>query len=96
MTALCLGIHQQAAQAVTVGDAWQQYILDRKPRWGTLHLADHIWLYVAAGVQRKRAEGLTIPGPLYPLMDVRLIDLSASRVTKWAEHEALTRPTPVR
>ena len=84
------------AQALTVGEAWQQYMTDRKPHWGALHLADHIRLSAAGGVQRKRGEGLTGPGPLYPLMAVRLVDLSASKVTAWAEHEALTRPTPAR
>ena len=87
---------QEAAQALTVGKAWQQYMTDRKPHWGALHLADHIRLSAAGGVQRKRGEGLTGPGPLYPLMAVRLVDLSASKVTAWAEHEALTRPTPAR
>jgi len=87
---------QEATQALTVGEAWQQYIVDRKPHWGALHLADHIRLSAAGGVQRKRGEGLTGPGPLYPLTAVRLVDLSASKVTAWAEHEALTRPTPAR
>jgi len=87
---------QEAAQAMTVGEAWQTYMTDRKPRWGTLHLADHIRLSAAGGVQRKRGEGVTVPGPLHSLMAVRLVDLSASKVTAWAEHEALTRPTPAR
>ncbi|MBV5299806.1 MAG: site-specific integrase [Rhodoferax sp.] len=89
-------VQQDAAQAVTVGEVWQQYIEARKGRWGALHLADHIRLSAAGGVQRKRGEGLTIPGPLYPLMTMRLVDLSASTVTAWAEREAQTRPTPAR
>ena len=87
---------QEAAQALTVGEAWQTYIEARRARWGTLHLADHIRLSAAGGVKRKRGEGLTAPGPLHSLMAVRLVDLSASKVTAWAEHEALTRPTPAR
>lgn len=87
---------QEAAQALTVGEAWQTYMADRKPRWGALHLRDHIRLSAAGGVPRKRSEGVTIPGPLHSLMAVRLVDLSASKVTAWAEHEALTRPTPAR
>jgi integrase len=59
-------------------------------------LTDHIRLSAAGGVKRKRGDGLTIPGPLHSLMAGRLIDLSASKVTAWAEHEALTRPTPAR
>ena len=87
---------QKAAQALTVGEVWQQYIEARRARWGALHLADHIRLSAAGGVPRKRGEGLTVPGPLNALMAVRLIDLSASKVTEWAERETLTRPTPAR
>ena len=89
-------IQQEAAQALTVGEVWQSYIDDRRARWGALHLADHIRLSSAGGVLRKRGEGLTVPGPLHSLMAVRLCDLSASKVTTWAEHESKTRPTPAR
>ena len=89
-------IQQEAAQAMTVGEVWQQYIEARRARWGALHLADHIRLSAAGGVPRKRGEGLTVPGPLHSLMVVRLCDLSASKVTAWAEHETKTRPTPAR
>ena len=89
-------IQQEAAQALTVGAVWQSYIEARRARWGALHLADHIRLSAAGGVPRKRGEGLTVPGPLHSLMAVRLYDLSASKVTAWAEHETKTRPTPAR
>lgn len=87
---------QEARQALTVGEVWQTYIEARRARWGALHLADHIRLSAAGGVKRKRGEGLTAPGPLHSLMAVRLVDLSASKVTAWAEHEAVARPTPAR
>ena len=89
-------IQQEVAKALTVGEVWQQYIEARRARWGVLHLADHIRLSAAGGVPRKRGEGLTVPGPLHSLMAVRLCDLSASKVTAWAEHETKTRPTPAR
>lgn len=87
---------QEAAQAMTVGEVWQVYIDARKSRWGVLHLDDHKRLSAAGGVPRKRGKGLTVSGPLHSLMAVRLVDLSASKVTEWAEHEAKTRPTPAR
>lgn len=87
---------QETAQAATVGEIWQTYIEARKDRWGALHLNDHNRLSAAGGVPRKRGEGLTVAGPLHSLMTVRLCDLSASKVTAWAEHEAKTRPTPAR
>jgi len=89
-------VQQKAAQALTVGEVWQQYITDRKPHWGALHLADHIRLSAAGGVPRKRGAGLTGPGPLASLMTMRLVDLTPAAVTAWAQHEALTRPTPAR
>ena len=91
-----LQAQQEAANALTVGEAWNAYIEARKSRWGALHLADHIRLSAAGGVQRKRGEGVTMPGPLHPLMAVRLIELTPARVTAWAELEAQTRPTPAR
>ena len=87
---------EAATRALTVGEAWQNYMEARRARWGALHLADHIRLSAAGGVPRKRGEGLTVPGPLHSLMTIRLCDLSASKVTAWAEHEAKTRPTPAR
>lgn len=87
---------QEAAHAVTVGEAWKAYIADRKDRWGALHLADHNRLSAAGGVPRKRGKGLTVAGPLHTLMAVRLIDLTPAKVTEWAETQALTRPTPAR
>jgi integrase len=87
---------QEVTQALTVGEAWQVYIADRKPRWGDLHHNDHIRLSAAGGIPRKRGEGLTIAGPLHSLMAVRLVDLTPALVTKWAEHETKTRPTPAR
>ena len=87
---------QEAAQAVTVGEVWQTYIAERRPHWGDLHRADHARLSAAGGISRKRGKGLTVPGPLHSLMAVRLVDLSASKVTAWAEQEAKTRPTPAR
>ncbi|OIN92297.1 MAG: hypothetical protein AUJ20_08265 [Comamonadaceae bacterium CG1_02_60_18] len=76
-----------------MGEAWQACIADRKAHWGALHL---LRLSAAGGVPRKRGAGLTIAGPLHSLMAVRLVDLTPALVTKWAEHEAKTRPTPAR
>ena len=82
--------------AVTMGEVWANYLLERQPRWGDLHYADHVRLSAAGGIKRKRGEGLTGPGPLASLMPLRLSDLTAPRITAWAEHEAKTRPTPAR
>ena len=37
-----------------------------------------------------------LPGPLYPLMALRLQDLTAPAIEKWAAEQAKARPTPAR
>ncbi len=93
---------QQAAQAVqsaTVGEAWIAYLADRRPHWGERHYQDHEKLARAGGEKAKRGtrgRGVTIAGPLHPLMAMRLQDLTAPVIEAWAANEAKTRPTPAR
>lgn len=89
----------QAVQAATVGEAWAVYLADRRPHWGDLHRKDHERLARAGGevAQRgTRGRGVTIAGPLHPLMTMRLQDLTAPVIEAWAANEAKTRPTPAR
>ncbi|GAO22717.1 phage integrase family protein [Alicycliphilus sp. B1] len=87
------------AQAVTVGEAWTAYLADRRQHWGKRHYQDHEKLANAGGmvsVRGTRGRGVTIAGPLYPLMAMRLQDLTAPAIETWAVHETQTRPTPAR
>ena len=90
---------QTAAHALTVGEVWQTYIDERKPHWGELHLRDHIDKANPGGKQ-SRARGmagtLTQPGPLYPLLALRLVDLTQPIIEAWAAKEAKTRPSSAR
>jgi len=88
-----------AAQARTVGDAWADYVEARRPRWGDLHYRDHIAKAKAGGDEAKRGtrgRGKTVGGPLFPLMALRLADLTPAVLSEWAERETLTRPTATR
>ena len=93
---------QQAAaavKAVTVGEAWAVYLADRRQYWGERHYQDHEKLARAGGEIAKRGtrgRGVTIAGPLHPLMAMRLQDLTAPAIEAWAANEAKTRPTPAR
>ena len=93
---------QQAAaavKAVTVGEAWAVYLADRRQHWGERHYQDHEKLARAGGEVAKRGtrgRGVTIAGPLHPLMAMRLQDLTAPAIEAWAANEAKTRPTPAR
>lgn len=89
----------EAAQAVTVGEVWATYMEARKPFWGERHHADHAKLVQAGGVPAKRGtrgRGVTVAGPLHPLMALPLCDLTAPAIEAWAAREGKTRPTAAR
>lgn len=88
---------EAAAEAVTVGEAWQRYLEQRRPFWGELNYRDHLKMTQAGGEQRKRLPGVkTMPGPLAELMALRLADLTAPVIEAWAAREAKDRPARVR
>jgi integrase len=82
------------AQAMTVGEVWSNYIEQRRPHWGSLHLRDHLTKAAPGGLPSKM--GLTKPGPLACLMPLRMVDLTQERIEAWAALEAKTRPTSAR
>jgi len=89
----------EAAQAVTVGEVWTVYLDARRPHWGERHHADHFKLVQAGGVPAKRGtrgRGVTVAGPLHPLMALPLCDLTAPAIEAWAAREGKTRPTAAR
>lgn len=100
--ALAVHAEMQAAaavQAVTVGEVWAVYLEDRRPHWGERHHADHVKLVQAGGEVSKRGtrgRGVTVAGPLHPLMGLALRDLTAPVIEAWAAREAQTRPTSAR
>ena len=73
-----------AVQAVTVGEAWAAYCAERAPHWGERHRFDHQQLSKAGGEPAKRgvkpsrpgAKPVTVSGPLYPLLALKLSDLT--------------------
>lgn len=90
---------QEAAQALTVGEAWQVYLAERREHWGELHYLDHVRKASPGGVPSKRGtrgRGVTAPGPLHPLMALRLCELDQATIEAWAAREAKTRPTSAR
>ena len=86
-----------AAHAVTVGEAWERYLEERRPFWGVLNYRDHVKMAQAGGVQRERLPGVkTIPGPLAELLPLRLAALTAPTIEAWAAKEVKDRPARVR
>lgn len=89
----------ELAQAVTVATAWAEYLEARKGVWGERHYSDHIAKAKPGGeaaTRGTRGRGVTIEGPLWRLMSLRLSDLTPEVITEWAAQESKTRPTAAR
>lgn len=87
------------AEAVTVQAAWDAYLSARRPRWSDRHYADHLAKAKAGGMEAKRGtrgRGVTVAGPLHPLMALKLGDLTPAVVEAWAAQEATSRATAAR
>ena len=90
---------EAAANTLTVGEVWAAYVAERTPHWGELHRQDHARHASAGGVpttRGTRGRGVTIAGPLHPLMALALRDLTAATIEAWAARETQTRPTVAR
>lgn len=82
-----------AAQALTVGDVWPVYLAQGKPKrrdaWKPGYRAALEAMAAPGGVKKKRGEGLTRPGPLFPLMALPLGDVNEDSLKSWFDREAL-------
>lgn len=77
-------------------DKMQRQNIERGKKWGERHLQDHERMAQAGGMERKRSKELTKPGPLYPLLQMRLADINAEALKEWQRTEAETRPNNAR
>lgn len=84
---------QANREAVTLGMAWPVYIEARRKKWGQWTIRDHESVVRRGGEPKKRGKGLTEPGPLASLHDVKLSDLTGKRIAEWLAAEAEKRPT---
>jgi integrase len=80
--------------AVTVGDIWPRYLAEGKPKrkdaWKPGYRASLDVMAAPGGVKKKRGQGLTRPGPIYPLMALALGAVTEDALQIWFEREALT------
>lgn len=89
----------EKAQAITVREAWSVYIEERRHLWSESHYQAHIHKVKAGGVPVKRGSrgrGITIDGPLFPFMQLKLAELTAAAIQAWAAQEAKRRPASAR
>lgn len=90
-----------------INDAWQSYLayqkdkmqhshIERGKRWGERHLKDHENLSQAGGEPKKRGKGLTAQGVLYPLLQLRMVDINANVLKEWQRKEGEMRANNAR
>ncbi len=85
--------NEAVRQGITLADVWPKYIDARKSKWSSGHLQNHTTLTAIGGEAKKRGKGLTVAGPMAPLMSLALAELTGQRISEWLEKEAATRPT---
>jgi integrase len=83
-------------QDATFAAAFAAYLADRRPQWGERYYVDHLNFARPGGEPKSRGPGLTTPGPLAPLLTLKLADLTPERVRAWLQGEAAHRPTQAR
>lgn len=83
-------------KGATVAEAWAVYLEDRRPQWGERYYIDHQNFARPGGEPKLRGRGLTTPGPLAPLLTLKLADLTPERIRDWLKPEAADRPTQAR
>lgn len=87
------------AGAMTVQQAWDAYLAARKNRWGDRHYADHVAMAKTGGDRADRGtrgRGVTIAGPIHPLLSLKLSAMTPDVVAAWAAEQGKTRATVTR
>ncbi len=84
---------EAAERALTVGEVWPLYLAQGRPKrrdaWKPRYRADLESMASPGGEPKKRGQGVTLPGPLWPLMGLALVDVTPDALATWHESEAL-------
>lgn len=87
----------QLMHTVTVQEAWDAYLTERRQFWSDHHYDDHLNLAQTGGRPRSRSKAKeTVAGPLSELMPLRLKDITPERLDLWVAKEGPKRPARVR
>lgn len=88
---------KEKAQAVTVSEAWEAYVSERRQFWKPRTLSDHQKMTIKAGTPHARLKGkIREAGPLAEFMTMRLCELTPEVVQDWVKREAPNRAARVR
>ena len=81
------------AKALTVGEVWPLYLANGKPKrkdaWKPRYRADLEAMAAPGGEKKKRGQGVTRPGPLYPLLALPLAGVNEDTLKSWYDREAV-------
>ena len=81
------------AKALTVGDVWPLYLKNGRPKrrdaWKPRYRADLEAMAAPGGEPKKRGQGTTRPGPLYPLLALPLAGVNEDTLKSWYDREAV-------
>lgn len=86
---------KEALECLTFGEAWLNYIEERKPFWSDSHYKDHLKMIHPGGAIRYRSDKLTVPGSLASFLNISLKNLTPELLNQWAKKE-VNRPTQAR
>ena len=80
------------AKALTVGEVWPLYLENGKPKrkdaWKPRYRADLESMAAPGGEKKKRGQGTTRSGPLYPLLALPLAGVNEDTLKSWYDREA--------
>lgn len=80
------------ALATKVSDLWPTYLEEGKPKrrdaWKPRYLEDLKRMSAPGGEPKKRGAGVTLPGPIYPLLSLALVDITEDSLKEWHDSEA--------
>jgi len=80
-------------QSLTVGDLWPRYLTEGRPKrkdaWKPGYRADIETMAAPGGVKKLRGQGVTRPGPMFPLMALALVDVTEDALQVWFERESV-------
>ena len=81
------------AKALTVGDVWPLYLKNGRPKrkdaWKPRYRADLEAMAAPGGEKKRRGQGTTRPGPLYPLLALPLAGVNEDVLKSWYDREAV-------
>lgn len=81
------------AKALTVGEVWPLYLENGRPKrrdaWKPRYRADLEAMAAPGGEKKKRGQGVTRSGPLYPLLALPLAAVNEDTLKSWYDREAV-------